>query len=238
MLYSSIDQLIKNEDFYHFNQNLFNVSDWKIMGNEILLRSEIGTPDVVFQEAKTANKLFELETRSIFKILQTYTLHDHTLKGLLFINIFPSTILHIEFPNFIKKLFQKFSSIRQYIVFEILETDFIENISTLKERVKHLKNLGYLIAIDDVGKGWSSLNMIIELEPHFIKLDQYFSINLSELHLKQEMIRSVLHYAHYSNSKVVLEGVERGIDLEVAKRLGVDICQGYLLHKPEPICTY
>lgn len=230
-----LHHIIEKGNFQHFTQSLFKTSNWERIGGEILFRSELGDPDVIFLQAKQVNKLFELETKSIFKIFHTYNLQESPPKGFLFINVSPSTILNKEFPTFIKSLTVHFPKISEKVVFEIIETDYVENMNLLKEQINFVKNLGFQIAIDDVGKGWSSLHLIIELEPHFIKLDRYFSINLTTSPLKQEMIKSFLHYAHYSKTNVVLEGIEKETDLAIAKALGVDICQGFLLHKPEPI---
>lgn len=231
----AIHDLIEKGSFSHYFQGLFNTRNLERIGGEALFRSELGAPDVIFQKAKTANKLYELETMSISKILNSYNLQESALKELIFINIFPSTILHPQFLSFIVDITKRYE--KNKIVFEIIETEFVENISTLKERIKFLKDLGYLIALDDVGKGWSSLNMIIELEPDYLKLDRYFSINLSKSNSKQEMIKSIIHYTQYSKSKVVLEGIEQETDLAIAKLLGVHICQGFLLEKPQPIYT-
>jgi EAL domain-containing protein (putative c-di-GMP-specific phosphodiesterase class I) len=233
----SIQYLIESGNFHHYYQSLFSMKNWERIGGEILFRSDFGTPDVIFQNAKAVNKLYELETKSIYKLFNDYPHQESTLKGLIFINIFPSTVLHIEFPDFIRKLARISTCINKKIVFEIIERDYVEDIQYLKERIDLLKGLGYLVAIDDVGKGWSSLNMIIELEPHFLKLDQYFSINLSASRQKQEMIKSLLQYTTYTGSKVVLEGIEQEADLAMAKALGVDICQGYLLGRPQPIVS-
>ncbi len=231
----SIDELIEKGSFFHYFQGLFSTRSWERIGGEVLFRSELGTPDVIFQKAKTVNKLYELETKSIFKILHNYNLTESASNSLLFINIYPSTILNSNFLNYITNITSCCLRKNSSIVFEIVETDSVENISYLKERIKFLKSLGYLIALDDVGKGWSSLNMIIELEPDYIKLDRYFSISLSESKSKQEMIKSLLQYSQYSKSKVVLEGIEYETDLAIAKLLGVDICQGFLLEKPQPL---
>lgn len=232
---TAIYQLIEKDDFYHCSQSLYSANDWSRIGAEILLRSKLGETDLIFSQAKIVKKLFELETKSIFKVLKTYHSEENTLKDLLFINIFPSTILHQDFPTFIKKMSTDFPAQRQSIVFEIVNTDYVEDISSLKERINLLKELGYLIAIDDVGKGWSTLDMIIELEPHYIKLDRFFSRNLSNSKQKQQMIKSLINYAHNSDIQVVLVGIEQEMDLSIAKYLGVDICQGFLLDKPKPI---
>lgn len=235
MIQPSIHKLIETENFTHYYQGLYHLDAWTKIGNETLFRSEIGNPSVVFQEAKKVNRLYELEVKSIYKAVKNYHSLEKTPKGLLFINICPSTIENIHFPKFIKHLSIQIPIMRHSIVFEILETEQVENFSLFKERITYLKNLGYLIAIDDVGKGWSSLNMIIELKPDYIKLDRFFSVHLSCSPLKQEMIRSLLYYGNSSNVKVVLEGMEKEQDFAVAKSLGVKIFQGFLFEKPHPL---
>jgi EAL domain-containing protein (putative c-di-GMP-specific phosphodiesterase class I) len=186
-------------------------------------------------EAKAVKKLYELETKSIFKLLKTYFSQDRISKGLLFINVYPSTISNSGFPVFRKYFSHHFPTLRNKLVFEILETEQVGSISLMKERIFLLKSLGFQIAIDDVGNGWSSSNIIIELEPNYIKLDHYFSIDLSKSLAKQEMIKFFLQYAEKFNIQVVIEGIEHNSDLATAKRLGIPICQGFLLEKPRPM---
>lgn len=235
-----INSLIEKEEFTHYSQGLYSTDDWTRIGEEMLLRSEMGSPETIFQEAKQAMRLYDLETKAIFKVVKTFHEQKKISEALLFINIYPSTILNSEFPSYINRLSSQFPVNKKGIVFEIIETEMVGyNLITLfKERIHLLKKLGYLIAMDDVGKGWSTLNLMIEIEPHYIKLDQYFSVNLSKTPLKQSMIKSLLDYAKKSNLKVVLEGVEKGTDLAIAKALGVHICQGFLLDRPKPAVLY
>lgn len=234
-LATDIHRLIETEDFFHYSQGLFDTDNWTRMGDEILLRSNAGNPEAIFNEAKRINQLYELETKSILKVFKTHLTQNSMSNERLFINIYPSTLLNGDFPSFIVQVLNHFPIFKHTIVIEIIETERVENIYLLKERILFLKSVGFLIAIDDVGKGWSTLSAIIELEPHFLKLDQYFSLNLSQTPLKQEMIQFLLQYAKKSNSEIVLEGIEYESDLLTAKQLGVPFCQGFLLDKPKPM---
>jgi EAL domain-containing protein (putative c-di-GMP-specific phosphodiesterase class I) len=229
----NINTLIETNDFFHFKQGLFCTVSLDKIGYEILLRSNLGKPDIIFYEAKTVKRLYELEVKSIYKLFKTYFSQERVLKEHLFINVYPSTLLDDKFQDFAKMILSHFPIRMNKVVFEIIETEIVENVSLLKERIIFLKSLGFLIAVDDVGKGWSSLSMIIELEPNYLKLDRYFSINLSKSILKQEMIKSILDYAQKFNIQVVLEGIEYSSDLAIAKQLGIPFCQGYLLEKPK-----
>jgi EAL domain-containing protein (putative c-di-GMP-specific phosphodiesterase class I) len=231
-----IQKIIEKNDFSHFYQYLYKTECMSVLGVEFLFRSKAGNPEFIFQMAREENKLFELDTKSISRAFQTfYSQKQITIDGLLFINIFPSTILHPTFPSFIAHLLDCFPESCKNVVFEMIETEKVSNEERLKERIHFLQCCGFKIAVDDVGKGWSSLSIIIELEPDFIKLDRYFSIDLAKTSKKQKMIQLLLHYFEGTETKVILEGIETSSDLQMAQSLGVHFCQGYLLSRPIPL---
>jgi EAL domain-containing protein (putative c-di-GMP-specific phosphodiesterase class I) len=229
-----IHQIIEKNDFFHCYQHLYKLECMSTIGAEFLLRTEMGNPEFIFQLAREENKLFELDTKSIDRVFQTF-FSQKEIDGLLFTNIFPSTILHSNFPSFVAYLLEHYPDSSKNVVFEIIETEKVDDEEKLKEKVQFLKKLGFQIAVDDVGKGWSSLCLIIELEPDFIKLDRYFSIDLANSLKKQKMIQLLLHFFEDTDTKMILEGVETSSDLLIAQELGIHFCQGYLLSKPMPL---
>jgi EAL domain-containing protein (putative c-di-GMP-specific phosphodiesterase class I) len=234
MLKTDIQKLIETEDFFHHFQNLYDINNWTKIGSEVFLRSKAGKPKSIFCAAKIADRLYDLEIKSLIKALKFYyPLYMKT--KFLFINISLSTILHTEFPNIIKMLTTQFPNMKYKIVFEINKLEDNKNITLFKERINLIKKSGYFFAIG-VGTNWNSLETIVELKPNFIKLERFLAMDLARSHLKQEMIKSLLYYAQKSNFKVILEGIEQDIDLAIAKYLGIDICQGFLLDKPHPLC--
>jgi EAL domain-containing protein (putative c-di-GMP-specific phosphodiesterase class I) len=231
-----IQEIIEKNDFSHCYQHLYKTECLSVFGAEFLLRTKSGNPEFIFQMAREENRLFELDTRSIDQAFRAYYSQKQILlEGMLFINIFPSTILHTQFLSFVARLIESFPDSSEKVVFEIIETEKISNEERLKERIHFLQKLGFKIAVDDVGKGWSSLSLIIELEPDFIKLDRYFSIDLAKNPKKQKMIDLLLHYFEGTGTKIILEGVETSSDLQMAQSLGVYLCQGYFLSKPMPL---
>jgi EAL domain-containing protein (putative c-di-GMP-specific phosphodiesterase class I) len=233
---TDISSLIEKEAFSHSFQYIFQVDGLQKVGAEFLFRSFEENPEVIFHQAQEENLLYELDTRSILKALSAYALCDSSLTfDQLFLNIYPSTIIHTKFPLFIEFITSCYADLTKNIVFEIIESEKSENSRLLKERVNYLKSLGFQVALDDVGKGWSSLSMIIELEPDYIKLDRYFSNGLTQSSQKQKMIDMLLDYFFETNTQIVLEGIERQEDLLTAQMLGIPLCQGYLLNKPQPI---
>lgn len=97
--------------------------------------------------------------------------------GLLFINLFPSTIIADAFPLFVNDLRRRLLSFVHRIVLEINESITEEPIwsnPVFMQRIKDLRNNGFLIALDDVGEGTTTFRKIFEISPDFIKIDQFF----------------------------------------------------------------
>ncbi|MBO1515067.1 EAL domain-containing protein [Metabacillus bambusae] len=236
----SIEELIKNNDYFHNYQPIYNISNWKIAGYEGLLRTKkFPNPEFAFLTAKKEKQLYELDSRSIHKAVITYNAAGFTkTDGYLFLNVFPSTILHANFPLFYKKIITDDNLSCQQIVFEISDLESITDLTTLKQKIIELKIQGFLIAIDDIGKGNSDLRAIIELEPEYIKLDRYFSDNLLESKQKQDFIQMFINYSENYNTKLILEGLENEKDLAVAKSLGITYAQGYILGKPKKLTKF
>ncbi|WP_413305872.1 EAL domain-containing protein [Bacillus sp. 1P10SD] len=229
--------LLKMEHVY---QPMWNVANMSLFGYEALLRFPDGVfegnIETFFEQAREAGMLYELDTKSIFGAAKSFPLHRLDEER-LFINIYPSTLLHPEFEVFIGQFLLTFPQAYGKIVFELSETKFeddIWEIKELKERVKLLKEKGFLIALDDIGKGAAELQKMIEFTPDYIKLDRYFARELAESKEKQEMIALFIQYSK-GKMGVILEGIEQGLDLEQAKRLHVPVAQGYLLGKPQKV---
>lgn len=179
--------------------------------------------------------LFEMDIYSIKNSIENFPFFS-MYNPLLFLNIYPSTLLHSEFEGFIKDLVREHSYLIGRVVFELnetLEEYHTWDIPELKEKVSLIKNHGFYVALDDVGQGAATLQHIIEMKPNYIKLDKYFSKELAESKEKQALISFFTEYRN--QSILILEGIEREIDLAQAILLNVQIAQGYLLGKPEPL---
>lgn len=236
----SIKHSIAANKFYHFFQPITDLRTKTTIGFESLLRSSIHTsPLQIFQDARQEDQLFELDTWSIQKGLTTYydELFPHE-QGLLFINIFPSTIVHPGFPAFIHSIKSEELISNKRVVLELSESESMDQIESLRDKILQLKELGFLIAIDDIGKGYSSFQTLIELEPDFLKLDLYFGKDLPYSARKQSLIELFSMYAEKHNSHLILEGIETSDTITCAKQLGIPLGQGYYLGKPEPLTTY
>lgn len=229
-----ISSLITTGSFFNEYQPLWNTETETIFAYEALLRTEPRiNPLLVFKHGREEGLLYEFDTASILNSIREYPLY-YWEEYLLFVNIFPSTIIHPMFPEFIEGLVKEFPMLKERVVFEINEDSFEDKYWDKKEFVNgilFLKNTGLLIALDDLPLTPNSLRKISKIKPHFTKLDRSCSENLSKSKEKQKNIESFLAEST-EDSVVVLEGIEKKEDLIAACRLGIPAVQGYYISKP------
>ncbi|GIN62685.1 hypothetical protein J27TS8_26780 [Robertmurraya siralis] len=229
---------LHNLKIKHYIQPIIDLSNNHIIGYEFLLRSEnINNPELLFKKASQTNQLFELDMKSIFQAIETINSHFTYFENmLLFINVFPTTLMESNFLQGLLNIISKTVIKANSIVLEINESAKGMNIAKLKETVTIYKKHGFTIALDDVGKGDSTVMALLEVEPAIAKIDKYFSIDLATSVKKQEIIKLLLQFLK-RDTTVILEGVETIEDLMMAKSLGVPYGQGYYLGKPHPLIT-
>ncbi|MGG0716991.1 EAL domain-containing protein [Robertmurraya massiliosenegalensis] len=233
------DFLLQNLKINHYIQPITNLTNNHVIGYEFLLRSEtIKNPELLFQTASHANQLLELDMKSVFKAIETINSHYTYFKTkLLFINVFPATLMESSFLQGLLNILSKTTIKTNSIVLEINESANGKNISALKEAICLYKKHGFIIALDDVGKGDSTVMALLEIEPDIVKIDKYFSIDLAKSIKKQKIIKLLVQFID-QDATVVLEGIETNDDLKMAKSIGVPFAQGYYLGKPQPLASY
>ncbi|MUK89043.1 EAL domain-containing protein [Ornithinibacillus sp. L9] len=236
MDFSENDNLFNDKKFYHAVQPIIRASTKNVFGYEALLRStDLHNPEEIFEHYKENDLLFHLDMSSIMEACKGLKDIPNRKDSYLFINIFPSTLIN---PDFLKQL-HRLHSINKpsSIVFEINEDGKETNFSEIKHVVGELKHLGYLIALDDVGKGESSFKALLELEPNIVKIDRAYAKNLTETTKKQTMIQLIMQL--FGNDvPVILEGIETEDDFLTAKELGVPLMQGYYFGRPNQLQKY
>jgi EAL domain-containing protein (putative c-di-GMP-specific phosphodiesterase class I) len=153
----------------------------------------------------------------------------------LFMNCLPSMVLDPEFKDVYLKVFlQELLLSPINIVFEITEREAIENYDLFNKAVKYYTDLGFAIAVDDTGAGFSSLETVIELKPMFIKLDISIVRGIEKNQLKQELIKAIYSLSKKMGSLVIAEGIETEEELNTLKQIGISLGQGFLFAKPGP----
>ncbi|ADU32065.1 diguanylate phosphodiesterase [Evansella cellulosilytica DSM 2522] len=219
-----------SQDFYHLFQPIINTNfPEKPIGYEAFIRNRHEkNPLKIFEKARKNNSLLEIDLHSINCALKYADSSNSAYH--LFINIFPSTLVSDAFLALLDKIVNK------PVILEINEANeetTIWNNPLLKKNILLLQEHNIKWALDDVGTGQASIQRIFEYQPNYIKLDKYFSNELSARKEKQKVVTFFVDLTKYMGSHFILEGIEKETDLKIAKELGVRNVQGFLFGKPQ-----
>lgn len=212
----------------HWFQPIYHLKNSSIVGYEALLRDAsqlCASPVDIFREADKKGHQNVLDRISIKTALESYKDDENPL----FLNIFPSTLMEEGFLSW----WDSYAALQKNVVFELLENEPIRDWEVLKKVTGELQARGVRIAVDDMGGGYSFFQQWIELNPDFIKLDRYFAENLSASARKQKTLSSLVDLLS-ETTEIIIEGIEKEEDLDVAERLGITYAQGFLLGVPSP----
>jgi len=118
------------------------------------------------------------------------------------------------------------------IELEITESVFIDNVEDIRHIIDELKDAGIRIAIDDFGTGFSALKYISDFPIDTLKIDKVFIDKIND-NKYQAIIKSIIDLANALSLDVVAEGVEEQEQVEVLKKIGCNIIQGYIYSRPK-----
>lgn len=228
-------RLIKTESFDIHFQPLVDIGRAGVFGYEALTRgpadSPLHSPLVLFEAAARHGLLVNLERLVVRKALGRFK--ALALPGHCFINVTADTLLAAR--DRVGVLAEELAALdlpASRVVVELTETRPIEDLAHLDEALAALRGRGFMIALDDLGEGFASLRRWMQMRPDFVKIDRHFIDGIAQEPLKQQFVRSIVEMAATSGCAVVAEGLEQDSDLQVLRRLGISICQGYLFARP------
>ncbi|GGB37862.1 diguanylate cyclase [Roseibium aquae] len=115
------------------------------------------------------------------------------------------------------------------IVLENSEADNVRDSEKLKHFARASRKLGFGLAMDDYGRGYSQLQSLYELEPDILKIDQFFIRDIQNNARKRHLVKTVVDMAHILGMRVVAEGVETLQEFSICREVGCDLIQGFLI---------
>jgi len=219
---------------------IVDVATRTVFGYEALARgpegSEFHSPAALFRSASEEDFLFQLD-----RLCRTSGLdgaRDFPGGAKLFLNIRPTTIYD---PNFrsdaLRRTLDGCGLTPTDLVLEISEQESISNFDIFREIRDYYGNLGFQIAMDDVGSGYASLESVIELCPEYVKVDRAFVAGIDEDRNRQELLRALHTVSEKIGARIIGEGLDTLEELETLGRLGIPFGQGWLFGKPHPLRT-
>ncbi|MGH7439927.1 MAG: EAL domain-containing protein [Polyangiaceae bacterium] len=122
--------------------------------------------------------------------------------------------------------------IAQNVVLEITERASLHHIRDVQARVARLRDMGFRIAVDDLGAGYAGLTSFAQLEPEVVKLDMSLVRDIHTQPTKQTLVRTMISMCKELGMEVVAEGIETPEERDVIVAAGCDLMQGYLFAKP------
>jgi len=124
------------------------------------------------------------------------------------------------------------SKLAKRVVLEITERSSLEDVRDARLRVAALREMGFRIAVDDMGAGYAGLSSFALLEPEVVKLDMSLVRDIHKNTTKRKVVRSMIELSKGMGIEVIAEGVEISEERDVLIELGCDLLQGYLFAKP------
>ena len=141
----------------------------------------------------------------------------------------------IKDPNTVHEIIKTITTTKtaSRIVFEILESEGIENYEEVNDFIIQMKALGAKIAIDDFGTGYSNFEHILKLNVDYIKIDGSLIKGMTNNNKHKIIVETIVDFARKIGSKTVAEFVTDEPTFSISKEIGIDYCQGYYLGKPD-----
>ena len=150
------------------------------------------------------------------------------------VNISVKHLLKNNFLEDIKSVLETYAISPSQLEIEITESVMVESVERAKAVIEEVKGLGLQVAIDDFGTGYSSLSYLHNFPANLLKIDKSFIDAMSEGKSSQKYVESIISIGHVLGLEVISEGVESEEQLEILKRIGCDLIQGYIWGRPLP----
>ena len=233
---SALSSILTQSGLHSLFQPIICLSERRILGYEALTRgpsnSPLHSPIALFAVARQAGRLSELEIACRQSACRRF--NEQQLPGKLFLNVSPESLLEAAHqPGRTLQLLQDLGIAPSQVVIELTEQTPIDDFQLLQTALHHYRAMGFSIALDDLGAGYSSLRLWSELRPDYVKIDRHFIDGIHQDALKREFVGSILQIAKASRAQVIAEGIELPEELAVLTEMGVDLVQGYLLGRPQ-----
>ncbi|MGI5984895.1 MAG: EAL domain-containing protein [Oscillospiraceae bacterium] len=238
-LIGSMMRGLENGEFVDYYQPKYNMSNESITGAEVLVRWKKPDGEIIMP-----GRFIELfEKNGFIRKLDFYIfekacsiLHDAQEKNIpvvpISVNFSRVHLYDSRFPQRIYDLAQKYDVDTKYLEIELTESAFLMEGEVLHQVVDKLHEYGFSVAIDDFGSGFSSLNMLKDVEVDTLKIDMKFLDGFERGGKVGTVVTSVIRMAKWLGIPVVAEGVETKDQIDFLRTLGCDMVQGYYYSRP------
>jgi EAL domain-containing protein (putative c-di-GMP-specific phosphodiesterase class I) len=230
------DRALAADLFTTWFQPIVDFTNKRIHGHESLIR-------LIADRAYNGGEIMAAAvSRGRIHVFDSYTRQSsvrwagaqHAPGTKVFINFMPSSIYDPVFC--MKSTMQAMSQTQlkpEDIVFEVVESETVHDVKHLKKICSYYRDHGFKFALDDVGTGSNSLQMVCDLQPDYIKIDKSLISGLSN-RMYRSTVAKIVDLANEFGVKVIAEGIEDSATAQICAGLGIHLMQGYFFARPAP----
>jgi diguanylate cyclase (GGDEF)-like protein len=237
-LESDLDKAISSGELDVHYQPQIDVANNKVIGLEALVRWRTAAgrfvpPDEFIPLAERSGSIVAL-TWLVFERVEACAQRLAAL-GAPFsvaINVAPQVLTHAQFYPRLTALKESIAAHGVQLAIELTEDSLLHSDSVTVGVLEKLRQLDVALAIDDFGKGYSSLSYLKEIPATEIKIDKRFIGTLSVDRKDREIVKAVIDISHALGMKVVAEGVDSEESLTAVRELGCEMAQGFFIGRP------
>ena len=227
MLRVAIEDVIGRRTFHPVYQPIVELETGAVLGYEALSRFDDGAPpDRRIADAASIGLGAELELACVeAAIAGAASLSADTW---LSINVSPDTVLDTD------RLASALDGPTRDLVLELTEHVAVADYGRLRAAADALRPR-VRVAIDDAGAGYASFRHIVELQPEFVKLDIGLIRSIDGDRARQAVVAGMDYFALKTGCSLIAEGIESEAERDVLQSLAIELGQGYLLGRPQPV---
>jgi EAL domain-containing protein (putative c-di-GMP-specific phosphodiesterase class I) len=234
------DSALAGEQFVIYYQPIVDVTASRAVAYECLIRLEgdrIYNGGEIINAAAIRGRIVDFDSYARVHTIQSARA-QHRPGSRIFLNFFPSAVYDpsVCLQSTIEAA-REMGFQPDELVFEIIECDPITNLAHTRSICEFLRGRGFRFAIDDLGIGTNTLDMILELKPDYIKVDKSVIWNLCD-QPKREFLTRAIAMAGDVGAQVIAEGIESLPQARDVRALGISLMQGFGFGKPSPIMRY
>ena len=242
---NEVNRAIDEEQFEVYLQPKMNLVTDRSYGAEALVRwnhpekgmMSPGEFIPVYERNGIIGRLDQYMWRHVCMLLRKW-LDEGKTPNPISVNVSRVNIYNPHLIKIFKKLLTEFQIPAELLNLELTESAFMEDQDLIMKTMSSLHRLGFKIMMDDFGSGYSSLNVLKDMEVDYLKVDMKFLQDQEFNGKGEKVLTSVIRMAKWLHLPSIVEGVETTEQVDFLKCIGCEYAQGYYYAKPMPVADY
>lgn len=237
-----MDVALETGQFKVYLQPQYNIKEKRVIGAEALVRwihpekgmISPGKFIPVFEHNGFVTKLDSYIWEQVCQVLHRWK-KQYNVELPISVNVSRTDVFNTDWEEVFQNLVTKYNIPPSLLHLEITETAYMDNQQELISAGEKLRDMGFTIAMDDFGSGYSSLNMLKDVPVDILKLDMRFLYSDKNSTNTGNILKAMVNMADWMSLSVIAEGVEQQEQADFLGSIGCEIIQGYLYGKPMPV---